>query len=60
MDCKSCKYCRRLKKDFKVGKGYAESECCILFADEADGFVLEVGDNSYCEMYMEAENEQGN
>lgn len=67
MDCTTCKYCKRLKKDYKVGKGFTESKCCamLLYIDEiekdkykqrTEPWVQEVEENSYCEMYQEAEN----
>lgn len=57
MDCESCRYQRRLKHNFKKGKGYKENKCCILLAKDSDGFVVEVVDNEYCEMYVAKENE---
>lgn len=53
MNCKSCIHCRKLKKDFIQGKGFTESNCCIVLAHEKDGFVLEVTAREFCEMYRE-------
>ena len=56
MDCKSCKYQRRLKHNFKKGKGYQVDSCCVILANDADGFVIEVSDNECCEMYVKGVN----
>lgn len=56
--CKNCKYFRKLKHSFKVGKGYDNSSCCVLFTkdpkdgDEYDSFVVEVTPDSICEMFV--------
>lgn len=49
--CLDCRYCRRLKHEFEVGKGHVEGLCCVALANEEDGFVLEIDKNSYCEMF---------
>lgn len=59
MKCKDCKYYRRLKHNFKVGKGFEESNCCIaiLIMDKIEtgnnlkAWVQEVEPNSFCEMF---------
>ena len=51
--CKNCKYKSKLKHNFAVGKGFEESFCCIIFVNEKDGFILEVQNNDYCEMFEE-------
>lgn len=50
--CENCKYLRKLKHNFKVGSGFEETFCCIVFANEEDGFVVQVELNDdACEMY---------
>lgn len=55
--CKNCKYITMLKHNFTVGKGFEESFCCTIFANEEDGFVIEVELNDMCEMYQRQEDE---
>lgn len=55
MDCESCEHNRRLKHNFKVGEGYQVGRCCIALSEDPDGFVLEVKENGYCEMYSSVE-----
>ena len=50
--CENCKYLKRLKHNFTTGKGFEESFCCIIFANEEDGFVLQAELNDMCEMYQ--------
>ena len=49
--CLYCKFSVRLKHNFKRGHGFEESYCCLIFANEKDGFVVEVGENSVCENF---------
>lgn len=51
--CRNCEYKTELKHNFVVGKGYEKSFCCIVFANEKDGNVVEVKDNDCCEMFKE-------
>lgn len=51
--CKNCKYMTRLKHNFTVGEGFEESFCCIIFANEENGFAIEVVGNDRCEMFKE-------
>jgi len=55
--CKNCKYYRALKHNFKQGKGFEVSHCCVIFANDDDSFVIEVGENDMCEMYSSPINE---
>ena len=55
MNCESCKYSRRLKHNYKAGHGHKVSQCCILRSQDEDGFVLEVGEYSYCDHYEQKE-----
>ena len=48
--CKNCKHYRRLKHNFKVGDGFEDSNCCVLFSEEAGGWIEEVKPNDCCEM----------
>lgn len=49
--CPNCRFCKRLKHNFQVGKGYEESLCCILLLNEENSFALEVDEDSYCEEF---------
>ena len=49
--CANCKYWKRLKHNFVVGKGFEESHCCVVFVDEDDTFILETKENGMCEMF---------
>ena len=51
--CESCRYIRRLKHNFTVGKGFEESNCCVvnLEIDGSDGWAQEVNKDDVCEMY---------
>lgn len=49
--CLYCKYFVRLKHNFKLDHGFEESYCCHIFANEKDGFVIEVEENSMCECF---------
>lgn len=50
--CENCKYLRKLKHNFRVGSGFEESFCCIVFANEKNGFAIQVElNNDACEMY---------
>lgn len=53
--CEHCKFLRRLKHNFEVGKGYEESFCCVIFAKEKDGFASEVEKGGSCEIFREKE-----
>lgn len=48
--CENCLYLRRLKHNFTVGKGYEESKCCVALLED-DGWVQEVKQDDFCEMY---------
>lgn len=54
--CKHCKHCIRLKHNFTVGKGFEESFCCIVLVHDEDGFVIEVSEDSMCEIFKAKEN----
>lgn len=51
--CGSCEHIRTLKHNFKQGAGFEESFCCAVFANQKDGFVLEVDKDDMCEMFTE-------
>ena len=54
--CKTCMYCRRLKHNFEVGKGYEHSVCCTYLHDTDRGFIMQVSENGLaCEVYKENE-----
>lgn len=55
--CETCKYYRRLKHNFKHGKGFDESYACVIYVNDRDAFVLEVNADDVCEMYSEANHE---
>lgn len=55
--CETCKYYRRLKHNFKHGKGFDESYACVVFVNDPHAFVLEVNANDMCEMYSEVNHE---
>ena len=54
-NCIECKYCRKLKYNFEVGKGFKESYCCIVLLQMPDTtpdcWVQEVNVNGGCEMF---------
>ena len=52
--CKNCKYWKKLKHNFVVGKGFEHSHCCVLFVGEEseDCFCLETKANELCEMFI--------
>ena len=52
--CKNCKYWKKLKHNFVVGKGFEHSHCCVLFVSEEseDCFCLETEANELCEMFI--------
>ena len=52
--CTRCFYYRRLKNKFELGKGYNTSYCCVRYANEIGGFVLEVDGSDYCENFIYA------
>ena len=57
--CANCKYWKRLKHNFVIGKGFKHSHCCVLFVDEDDAFILETKENGMCEMFTrKKENEK--
>lgn len=72
--CDRCIYGRKLLKDFKVGKGYKDSYCCIMlliqdklekeldpdYKSNVEPWVQEVDPNSDCEMFKEKETEDDN
>lgn len=49
--CSYCQHVLKLEHNFEVGRGYQPSHCCVLFANENDGFVVEVSPNSMCEEF---------
>ncbi len=55
--CETCKYYRRLKHNFKHGKGFDESYACVIYVNDRDAFVLEVNADDMCEMYSKANHE---
>lgn len=55
--CENCKYLRELKHNFRVGSGFEETFCCIVFANENNGFAIQVELNDdACEMYKKEGN----
>lgn len=50
--CKNCNWFTKLKHNFSVGNGYESSNCCIVFANVKDGFVVEITENDMCEMFF--------
>ena len=50
--CKNCNWFTQLKHNFSVGNGYESSNCCIAFANEKDGFIVETTENDMCEMFF--------
>ena len=50
--CENCKYLRKLKHNFQVGKGFEEAFCCVIFTNEKNGFALQVELNDVCEIYQ--------
>ena len=60
--CANCKYFHKLKHNFAKGKGFQITSCCIILTqigedcDNYDSFVIEVNEDSKCEMYTEAGN----
>lgn len=57
--CENCKYLKRLKHNCRVGSGFEESSCCIVFANEKNGFALQVELNDVCEMYQKGGERDG-
>lgn len=58
--CKNCKYMTRLKHNFQVGSGFEETFCCIIFANEKNGFAIQVElNNDACEMYQKGGERDG-
>ena len=56
--CENCKYLRKLKHNFQVGSGFEESFCCVIFANEKNGFAVQVELNDdACEMYKKGNEE---
>lgn len=52
--CKNCRYCYKLKHNFKVGKGYEHDVCCTYLYDTDKGFIMQVAeDGEACEAYKE-------
>ena len=49
--CENCKSFTRLSHNFVVGVGFQDSFCCTLFAEDEDGFVVEVEKNDMCECF---------
>ena len=65
--CDKCKFCRKLKHNFKVGEGFEETLCCIMllaideaekgkFENESQPWVQQVESDSYCEMFTKKRN----
>lgn len=50
--CGNCFYYRRMKHNFNIGKGYEKSFCCIRYANDIGGFILEIEENSVCEEHI--------
>ena len=50
--CKNCNWFTKLSHNFSVGNGFENSHCCIVFAKEKDGFVVETAENDMCEMFF--------
>lgn len=52
--CKNCKFCYKLKHNFKLGKGFEHDVCCTYLYDTAKGFIMQVvEDGEACEVYKE-------
>lgn len=49
--CKNCHCKRRLKHNFQVDKGFEETYCCVLFANEKDGYVIQADPTDFCEEF---------
>lgn len=60
MKCEDCKFIRKLEHNFKIGKGYENSYCCILFTqiEDCQGGVVEVEPYSRCEMFTRKEKQE--
>ena len=50
--CKNCNWFTKLSHNFSVKNGFENSHCCIVFANEKDGFVVETTENDVCEMFF--------
>ena len=50
--CKNCTCFKLLKCDFTVGVGFTYKHCCTLYANDENGFVLEVTENDSCECFQ--------
>lgn len=49
--CDNCRHLVKLKHNFGRYKGFEESYCCTVLANEKDGFVLEVAKMDRCELF---------
>lgn len=50
--CKNCNWFTKLSHNFSVGNGFENSHCCVVFAKEKEGFVVETTENDMCEMFF--------
>ena len=58
--CGKCRYFAQLQHNFKKGKGFETSNCCVMFPlVYHEGYVIETTENDMCEMFYRRKDNEG-